>query len=898
MNFDLFSIGVGIAAVLLMLAAFYLYRSRVNRSFRSWVARVRTDTKAAPPAELMDSSNQLKALQQQIADYDASARKSAGESELAAAHTRFLQTVLELSTWQGTRDELIRRLLSQLEESLRAHGVVYFAYHPEFKGFRAAISSDPLGHPPPEVLLHPDQHPFFLRRMFTTRGGLSVTPADAEDRFILEALSADWVIVTLLRKEGDLFGAIAAYGKTPAADLPRRQEMFTYYSDAITVLMQNLAIRESIHRRIQDLELLHEINLQISSILEFDHILRFSVERVAEAFHTDIATIELVEGDVLRIVASHGMSLDLARSFGALKLGESLSGKVAVTGKPLLVENVLEHPDFKFKTQGQEAGMVSYLGVPIVITGKLIGVLSVITRLPRIFTLHDADLLSTISSSLGVFIEQANLYNQLQAKLTELEQTRLQLGGYTHELESVNRELVMLNRLRSEFVSSVTHELRTPLTVVKGYSSMLRAGVFGELGAEHIRLLSIMEHQIGEMDRIIRDLLDISRIETGSLEVHPEVQNPRPFLSQMSEEYAPLARAKGVTLTARVDTAPALCSFDPVRFRQAVRNLIDNALKFTPSGGRITITSAVMHRNQLPERLHEELREPQYWVVTVEDTGIGIPPADLEKVFERFYQVRPTSRDREAVGAGIGLYLTRHIVNAHRGRIWVESELQRGSRFSFTLPVVAETLQEREEAARAAPALLHHTLLVIQPGYDPSKAGSLEVNGPAGWLGAPDRFGLDVVRVENADEALRRAREIAPDFVVTFLPFSPGLMNFYARLVAEPALHHVPFLVCPPGKFSEGSRVLALDSEESFRELPDDWPVEVIQSPADLRSRAKALQDVRWVCFLNFPLSPDVAPSLLALQAQGAVLLFAGLRRVRETVEFMQSLFAYGGAPR
>ncbi|MGH8103203.1 MAG: hypothetical protein ACREJQ_01630, partial [bacterium] len=337
MSLDLFSAAVGaILAILLMWGASYLYRTQVRRSLRFWVDQVKKDTKAAPPAELTDFAAQLRSLQDQIAEYEARAKISASESNLAAAHTRFLQTVLELSAWEGPRDELIRRLLAQLQESLSVDGVIYFSYDADFKGFRAALSSGAVEPAAAGLVLHPDQHPFFLRQLFTARGGVLATRRDTDNRFFLDLLDVVWAVITLLRKGGDLFGAVAAFGRQEVRDTDKRHELFRYYTDAISVLLENLDIRESINRRVQDLELLHEINLQISSILEFDRVLHYSVERVARAFQTEIATIDLLDVDVLHTVASSGLSLEFVRSLGGLKIGESLSGKVAVTGKPLV----------------------------------------------------------------------------------------------------------------------------------------------------------------------------------------------------------------------------------------------------------------------------------------------------------------------------------------------------------------------------------------------------------------------------------------------------------------------------------------------------------------------------------------------------------------------------------
>jgi PAS domain S-box-containing protein len=261
-------------------------------------------------------------------------------------------------------------------------------------------------------------------------------------------------------------------------------------------------------------------------------------------------------------------------------------------------------------------------------------------------------------------------------------------------------------RFKDEFLSHVSHELRSPLTAIKQFTSILLGGLAGELNAEQREYQEIVLRNIRQLQSMIDDLLEVTRLETRKLTVQPEcVSVPEAVEDALETLHGP-ARAKGVMLTSRMDPDLPPAYADQIRLRQILIILLDNAIKFTPQGG--TVTSWV---RLLPEN-------PRFLLLEVVDTGCGIDPDIAGRLFERLYQVTDSTQGSRA-GLGLGLYICHELVTRHGGQITVRSQLRKGSTFSFTLPVfsldtaLAPLLKEGAWPARTS------ALVAVQgaPGY-------------------------------------------------------------------------------------------------------------------------------------------------------------------------------------
>jgi PAS domain S-box-containing protein len=253
---------------------------------------------------------------------------------------------------------------------------------------------------------------------------------------------------------------------------------------------------------------------------------------------------------------------------------------------------------------------------------------------------------------------------QAEDRLRELERT------YTRELEARNREVERANQLKSEFLASMSHELRTPLHTIIGFSELLTEELEGPLNAKQKRFMNHIHTDSRHLLELINDILDISKIESGRIQLRRETFDMTRALEEILSSVRPQAAAKSIAIESSVSIPTAIVA-DRLRVKQVLFNLLSNALKFTPAGGKIRIDGAL---------------QDSFIEISVSDTGIGIPKEQHQAVFDKFYQVGATTKGvRE--GTGLGLAITKALVEEHGGRIWLESQPGKGSRFTFTIAV-------------------------------------------------------------------------------------------------------------------------------------------------------------------------------------------------------------------
>jgi len=348
-----------------------------------------------------------------------------------------------------------------------------------------------------------------------------------------------------------------------------------------------------------------------------------------------------------------------------------------------------------------------------------------------------------------------------------LERRSSEVATANQELSVRNQEVERANRLKSEFLASMSHELRTPLNTILGFSELLSEESAGALNEKQKRFLSHIQHDANHLLELINDVLDLSKIEAGRLELRLEKFPMAVAAAEVLTSIRPLAATKGIALDSDLDTAMVLQA-DRVRFKEILYNLLSNAIKFTPAGGRVWIESAV---------------EDGSARVVVGDTGIGIAIEDQQAIFESFRQASVTTKGvRE--GTGLGLAITRRLVEHHGGKIWLESELGKGSRFYFTLRLNQEPDHESAVAkagGRPAPLLLVTSHL-------------------ASWreeiLKQLEREGYRVETAASGADALHKAKELRPNLVVLDmeLPGKSGWETLH-ELKTWPETRAIPVII-------------------------------------------------------------------------------------------------------
>jgi len=289
-------------------------------------------------------------------------------------------------------------------------------------------------------------------------------------------------------------------------------------------------------------------------------------------------------------------------------------------------------------------------------------------NIDTVITEGDEELITILSNQLGQALENARLFEKTWQAQQNLEK---RVEERTSELTLALEEVKKISKRKTDFVSSVSHELRTPLTSIKGYASILISGKLGALPEEARQRIEKINHHSDELAQLVNDLLDISRIESGRIAMNQEPQDLKIIADDAVDLLSMQLKEKQITLNTDMPAESYLVWTDKSQLERVFINLIGNAIKFTPPKGIINIgCHKVNNRVQ----------------VDITDTGCGIPSEAQEAIFEEFYRV-DNPINQQVKGTGLGLTLVKHIIEAHKGRIWVKSKVGQGSTFSFTLPL-------------------------------------------------------------------------------------------------------------------------------------------------------------------------------------------------------------------
>ena len=256
--------------------------------------------------------------------------------------------------------------------------------------------------------------------------------------------------------------------------------------------------------------------------------------------------------------------------------------------------------------------------------------------------------------------------------LEDMYEVHERLKKTQEKIKQQNIKLKKLDRIKSDFLNVTSHELRTPMSAMKGYIQMIKKQTLGETTEDQKNALNIVLRNIDRLDHLIQDILDISRLESGTLKLIPGKTNVKTMVEETVETMQPSADLKHITINTVIEDKIPEITVDQERIKQVIINIISNAIKFSPDGSIINVRPK---------------EDKDFILIEIQDFGRGIPKDNQKKIFETFYQV-DSGMDRKFGGAGLGLAISRGIILAHGGEIWVESIVGKGSTFYFTLPVV------------------------------------------------------------------------------------------------------------------------------------------------------------------------------------------------------------------
>lgn len=428
-------------------------------------------------------------------------------------------------------------------------------------------------------------------------------------------------------------------------------------ADQAAVAVKNARLFDDSQRRLRDMSALVDMAKQVTGDLKLTSVLQTTVQILQGLLSARASTITMLSDDETELVveAAVGVSPEIMQE-ARMKVGEGVSGEALRRQETIYIQDTHKEPNFLFFSDVVR----SLLVVPLVVRDKAIGTLSVDSDRPNAFSASDMQLMMIAAAQVGVAISNAGLFEEVEERAVEL--------AVAYE------ELKESDRLKDELVQNLSHELRTPLTFVKGYVDLLQEGEMGIINEAQIEALNIVSSKTDEITHLIEDIITLQRIDEGNLQL--EVISLADFLKTAVASHQIVAKQKGLNIIYKKPAYTAKVNMDKNRISQVVDNLIGNAMKFSPDGGTISVA------------IHEQTDDI---LVTIKDEGIGVPKEKQEKIFERFYQVDGSARRRFG-GTGIGLAIVKRIIDAHKGQIWVESEVGEGSIFSFTLPKAVEEL--------------------------------------------------------------------------------------------------------------------------------------------------------------------------------------------------------------
>ncbi|MBV9071592.1 MAG: GAF domain-containing protein [Acidobacteria bacterium] len=412
--------------------------------------------------------------------------------------------------------------------------------------------------------------------------------------------------------------------------------------------------------------------------------LRYTTEELLDAIYNEckrsvdctLFTIALLEESTNELSFELDVRDGVRLPKDRIRLGEGLNSWVASHHEPLLIGSVADEKRIGVRAVADTKPTESWLGVPMIARDRLIGVISVESFNKNAFTNDDMLLLTAIANQAAVAIENAHLYKDLEGLTYALEQRVLER---TNELRETNLRLLAADRSKNQFLANMSHELRTPLNSIIGFSSVLLENTRAVVPQRLYKFLENIHVAGNHLLELINDILDLSKIEAGKMELRTDDFDLRDTITAVERVMKGFAAEARVSITASIDPSVPMVRLDEGRLKQILFNLLSNAVKFSPDGGPVTIAVKSLPRTTSPLAV-DSVR------IDVADRGIGIPPDQLQRIFDEFYQTEEGRRARRG-GTGLGLSLTRNFVELHHGRIEVQSVPGEGSCFTLYLPV-------------------------------------------------------------------------------------------------------------------------------------------------------------------------------------------------------------------
>jgi signal transduction histidine kinase/CheY-like chemotaxis protein len=584
--------------------------------------------------------------------------------------------------------------------------------------------------------------------------------------------------------DGEVVGVLSVWRTQVDAFSDRAVEVLTTFAAqaALAVrtvdLVRTLESRtDELGRKLHELEALGTVGQAVSSSLNLTEVLNTIITQAVQLSGSDGGSIYEFDEDAreFRVETVCGTSPEAFDALRRARIGldDTFIGRAATLGRALELTDLHQAPLDPHLSALAETGWRSLVAVPMLREGRIVGAMVILRHTPGRVPQEIYDLLETFASQSALALINAQLYRQLERQSAALE---------------------VASRHKSEFLASMSHELRTPLNAIIGFSEVLLERMFGELNERQDDYLRDIWSSGKHLLELLNDILDLSKIEAGQMVLNRSEFAVRESLEHCLSMVRERALNQRILLNLEVDPQVGLLDADRLRFRQVVLNLLSNAVKFTPDGGRVDVRASL--------RDHD-------LVVEVVDTGPGVTAEDRQRIFDAFQQGARLPRQTE--GTGLGLTLSKRILELHGGRIWVDSEAGQGSTFGFALPAGSGEL-----ALASVPQAGQASGLPtgVTPGPGPTVVVVEDDRRSFDLLRAYlEAAGARVISARDGEEGLDTVRSLNPAGVVLDI-LLPGIDGWevLARLKADPATAAIPVIVV--SMLDERGRGFALGAAE------------------------------------------------------------------------------------